>query len=441
MKEYHANTVGKNAFALVLANDFFRHLWFGQICSQLAVSIMLFVLALRVYQVTASNAAVSALFLTYGIPSVLFGMGAGAVVDHLDKRRVLILCDLLRAGTVLGFMFQPANLVYIYMLSTLNSLITQFYIPSQAPTIPRFIKGPYLVTANSLFSFTFYTSLAMGSVVAGPLLRGFGIYGIFIFISALFLTASYHAARLPKQRNLPDSILHMHIPALRHVYDRVISDMKEGIAFIVGSPQLRDALVLLTGTQIVLMILGTLGPGFADRMLEIDVHDASLLILGPVVMGIIGGALWVGWAGTKLSPRALIEKGVVGAGVILILIALTVRLKSIAGLYWLSKPWIIMPLEFFFFVSLGVANSMLDVPASSILQKETTERMRGRIYGILTSAIGGVGIVPVILGGVLADMLGVGKVIFFLGVSIVVYGIYRKWAGAVLVNHQRMSGK
>lgn len=163
------------------------------------------------------------------------------------------------------------------------------------------------------------------------------------------------------------------------------------------------------------MILGTLGPGFADRMLEIDIHDASLLILGPVVMGIIGGALWVGWVGAKYSASVLIERGVVWTGVILILISLTVRLKSIVGLSWSFDPWMIVPIEFLFFVSLGVANSMLDVPANSLLQTETSERMRGRIYGILTSAIGGVGILPVIIGGVLADVIGVGKVIFFWG--------------------------
>ena len=51
--------------------------------------------------------------------------------------------------------------------------------------------------------------------------------------------------------------------------------------------------------------------------------------------------------------------------------------------------------------------------------------MRGRVYGILTAAVGGVGMVPVIIGGVLADVVGVGRVILLLGLLILAYGIYR----------------
>ena len=92
----------------------FRSLWFGQVGSQFAVNTLLFVLALRVYQNTGSNTAVSALFLAYGIPSLLFGMAAGAAVDRLDKRRILMYCDLARGLLVLLLLF-----VVNYLCSTL----------------------------------------------------------------------------------------------------------------------------------------------------------------------------------------------------------------------------------------------------------------------------------------------------------------------------------
>jgi len=77
----------------------------------------------------------------------------------------------------------------------------------------------------------------------------------------------------------------------------------------------------------------------------------------------------------------------------------------------------------FFF--LGVANSMLDVPANSALQKEASGAMRGRVYGLLTAAVGGVGMLPIVLTGVLADVIGPGKVIFALGGLITLYGLWR----------------
>ena len=94
---------------------------------------------------------------------------------------------------------------------------------------------------------------------------------------------------------------------------------------------------------------------------------------------------------------------------------------------WLYEQWIILPLVFFLFILLGIANSMLDVPANSILQRQTDKDVRGRVYGVLTTAIGGLGMLPIIAGGILADVFGIGKVIFFLGVAILIYAMLREY--------------
>lgn len=372
---------------------------------------MLFALAIRVYQLTNSNAAVSGLFLTFGIPSVLFGIAAGVIVDHFDKRQILMTCDALRAFLVLMFLFHTRSIAYIYLFSTVNATITQFYIPSQAPMIPRIVKKSQLIAANSLFSFTFYTSLAVGSIFAGPLLRVLGSAGIFFLISCFFLLASYNAYQLPRQDSGVRSIFSPRIPSPGRIFSRAVNDVRDGVGYILRSRFLSDAILLLTGTQIILMLLGTLGPGFADRLLRIDVHDSSLVVLGPVVAGIVVGALWVGSIGERRTSSSLIQAGVSSAGLLLILISLTVQFHS--------------RFVFLLLFLLGVANSLLDVPANSMLQRYSDERIRGRVYGMLTAAIGGVGIMPVIIGGVLADAIGIGKVIFLLGVTVSLYGMYR----------------
>ena len=103
-----------------------------------------------------------------------------------------------------------------------------------------------------------------------------------------------------------------------------------------------------------------------------------------------------------------------GAGVILLMIALIVPIRGV-------PTWLAMAL----FFCLGAANSLLDAPANSILQEEAKGSMRGRVYGMLTAAGDSVGIVPVIIGGVLADVAGVGRVILLLGIVILAYGIWR----------------
>ncbi len=412
------------SFRSVIAISSFRSLWFGQICSQLAANMTLFTLALILYRSTGSNTAVSILFLAFGIPSLLFGLMAGVIVDHVDKRRVLITCDIFRAILVVGLFFAFTNPILVYILLFIHALLTQFYVPAEAPMIPRLVPTSMLVTANSLFSFTYYSSMALGFILAGPLLRVVGAHSTFIVISILFVLASFFVSFLPAQQSVQSFTTIMR-KNLFQLFIKVIQDVREGLSYVSTSKKLFDALLLLTGTQIILTILGTLGPGFADRVLEIDVRDSSFYITAPIVIGIIVGALWVGSIGYQRSQERLIRIGILAAGSILMIISFIIRFSRVVGLQWLFESFLRLPILFFLFFLLGVANSLLDVPSNSILQSQAQGTMRSRIYGMLSSAVGGIGILPVVLGGILADVIGVGKVIFSLGFLITLYGFYR----------------
>lgn len=403
----------------------FRSLWFAQICSQLAINSLLFVLAIRLYQTTASNTAVSGLFLAYGIPAVLFGMIAGTAADHLDKRRVLMYCDLLRAILVFALFFVSGNFILVYVIMFINSVITQLYFPAEAPIIPRVVPQHLLVSANSLFAITFYSSLAVGSILAGPLLRIFGEQWIFILLGCLFIAAMWFESHIPTMAHGVlgfRTVLNFHIS---HIVHRIWEELRGGLSYVRRSAVLFDSLLLLTGTQIILMMLGTLGPGFADRSLGIDIRDVSILIVGPAVLGILIGAMWVGNVGYKFQNKTLINVGVLSAGVLLVSISFIASLRHNVFFVSYVPSLVFLGISILLFFLLGFANSLLDVPANSLLQQEANGDMRGRVYGMLTAAVGGVGILPVITGGVLADTVGVGKVIFLLGVVIVLYGLYR----------------
>jgi MFS transporter, DHA3 family, macrolide efflux protein len=420
-----SNNSSTSTFLAVLQTGAFKHLWFAQICSQIAANSLIFILGLRIYQTTQSNTAVSILFIVYGIPAVLFGLIAGTIVDKIDNRKTLLICDIGRAFVALGFLFFPTQIILIYIFTFINAMISQFYVPAEAPTIPRLVPPNLLVTANSMFSFTYFSSLALGSITAGPLLRLFGSQGVFLFIIILFLIAALNVSRLPssgiKKRSLEEILDNTPL----YLIGRVIVNIKEALSYVRQIPELFDALLLLVGTQVMLALLATLGPGFADRVMGIDVRDSSLLITGPAVLGIISGALWVGHFSSKIKPFKLIKVGIISAGLLLIIIAITVRLSRFSWLSWLFIPMFTVPLEFSLFYLLGFANSFLDVPANSILQSQSDERIRGRVYGILAASVGGLGVLPVIVGGLLADAIGVGKVILLLGTVIFIYGIWR----------------
>jgi MFS family permease len=404
----------------------FRYLWFGQICSQVASNSLIFVLALQLYRLTYSNTAVSMMFLIYGLSAMLLGLVAGTVVDKLHNRKVLISCDLLRAAIVLLYIFIPKNIATIYLLTFLNSVITQFYVPAEAPTIPHLVPRHLVVAANSVFSFTYYSSLAAGSVLAGPILRIFGPENVYIALGVLFLIAAFCVSQINDfAKSAGKDILSLLKYAPDYVIHRLIANIKEGIGYVRQSRILSDAMLLLLGTQVTIAILGTLGPGFADKVMGIDVRDSSILIMGPTVLGIILGALTIGNISRRIKSRTLIKTGITAAGIVLILIAVIVRISRINSFNWILPQQTGFIISIILFFLLGVANSMLDIPANSILQQETGGEMRGRVYGILSVGFGSIGMLPVVFSGFLADSIGVGKVILTLGILVTGYGFWR----------------
>lgn len=409
----------------VLHNRAFFHLWIGQLCTSLAVSVTMFVLALRIYQLTGSSTAVSALYLTFGVPAFLFAMASGAIVDHFDKRSVLILADIARAVVAALFLFSFGKIAVVYALAFFYAFVTQFATPSEAPTIPRLVPAKDLVSANSIYSFTFYSSLAVGSLLSGPLLRFFGPVGVFLFLALMFIISAFSVSKIPKEQGKQKLTSLIGRYSVLDMVSKVLESMSAGVEYVKTKPKLLDALLLLMGTQVTLAILATLGPAFAVQMLEVDVHDASLFLVGPAVFGIIIGAVWVGNHSKKYTPSQLIKTGITSAGALLLGIAVFVRLKHVFPFFSGSGSLLFFGLVLLLFFLLGFANSLLDVPANSVLQHEADTGMRGRVYGLLTAIVGGLGMIPVLAGGILGDMIGVGKVIFFLGILIASYGVVR----------------
>ena len=72
---------------------------------------------------------------------------------------------------------------------------------------------------------------------------------------------------------------------------------------------------------------------------------------------------------------------------------------------------------------IGFAISLVFIPSNATIQIETSESMRGRMYGLLSALIGAVSFLPVVLAGGFADLFGVGAVIGAVGVLMVILSV------------------
>lgn len=389
----------------VISNKNFRNLWLAQITSQIAINMMAFILAIRVYQETFSNTYVSLTVLSIGLPALIFGLPAGVVADYFDKKRILFLTNLLRALLVLGFFFSTKSLAWIYLLAFFASFLTQFFVPCEAPLIAKLVKPPkLLLTANSLFSLSFYSSMALGFLLSGPALSLFGTRDVFLFVSFLLFLASIFVFKLPSEHKKAV------IPWINFggKIKKLLGSIFTAFKFILNKKAVSGALFLLLLVQATVALFSSLLPGFADEVLKIKLENASLFLLGPAILGIILGSFSLSVLGKRLKRERLVSLALIFSGGFLLFL-------SSASLY------LAMILLFF----LGIAQAQVIIPANTTLQEKSRAELRGRVYGVLTSLVGGLSILPAVLGGIIADTFGVGRTIFALGALILLYGVYR----------------
>ncbi len=405
------------AFAQVLSIVSFRYLWLAQLFSQIGINLIAFVLALRVYDLTHKNTAVSVLTLAFVIPAAVFGTLAGVVVDRYDKKIVLFLCNLARAVIVLGFLFTSESIIFVVGLAFLVSLVTQFFVPAEAPAISTLVPGPKLLTANGLFTVTIFATLLSGGLFAGPFLDMFGINGTIIIISLMYFLAAFFISRIPGQTVASVIRRHVNIGRLAATYRnlsfrslrKLQIDFHEGLDYLRGHKRALFAVLLLVGSQAVVASSSTLLPGFADRVLHIPVNDASVLLMGPAILGILSGAVFMSQFGQRLWRGDLVNGGIFLVGAMMFLLGVV---RSQVGV------------QLILFV-LGFANGMVDVSANTSLQSETQESIRSRVYGIQTALAGAVFIVPMMLSGGFSDLFGVAKVFMAGGILIVAAWLFK----------------
>lgn len=390
----------------VLYNRNFLKIWFAQIASQFGLNILNFVLLLKVYELTTSNTTVSLLLLAFGVPGLLLGYLAGAYVDNIDDRKVLIITNIARALTMLLLVFLPDNLSAYYLVALLIAIASQFFIPAEGSVMPLIVEKNQLLQANSIFTSTLFVMTVLGFLLAGPALRLFNIKGTAILILVSFLIALSMVWLLPKvsKKSLTSSSL------------QLFTKLIEGIQFIWKSKEVRSALFFLTLTQTILLLMFTLAPGFLDKVLKIDVREASLVLVAPAALGLLLGAVSLNKYTRVYGTRFMVNLGILGLGLTLILLTLTEPFFQ--GDSGVGVTVILA-------IILGVGIAYINVPAFTSMQVDTEDRLRGRMYGLLVSLQSGVSLLPIILAGAFADIFGVSFVLQLLGVLVLLLGVYR----------------
>ncbi len=407
-------------FIAVLRRRDFRYLWGAQLTSQLADKFLMFTLLVFMYTLTKLASLQSVLMIAYTLPSVLLSAPSGVYADRHDKRTLMILCNVVRGGLVLliplaqlvpGLRGQAWPLVVITLLF---SSAGQIFAPAEAASIPSLVTRRQITEATSLFMTTVILTLVLGVPAATIAIGLFGNQAPFYIASVLFGVAALSVWRVSvklqaeKVSSAPPQ--------------NILRELRDGIDILRGSPALRLGLYQLALAIVVVFTIFALGPVYLVEVLKRS-DDETYIVLVPAMVGLIitGGLL--GQRPTFSRATTLVA-GIALAGVSLLIMGIVPDLLRTHGFANLM-----VPLAVVVGVVFGCALGALLIPAFTLLQERTDADSRGRIFGGIFTVINAAVAIPLLLAGVVSDLIGVARVVAALGALLILVAVAVRWLG------------
>lgn len=404
----------------------FLFLMLSEFFSQIAFNMQHFVLIFIIYEITHSNTAVSGIILSFTIPAILFSLLAGVYVDRWNKKSVLFFTNLIRAFLLLPFLIPNAHPSIIYTLTFFIAVATQFFLPAESSIIPILIPEKLLVAGNAVFSAGIFTTVFIGYILSGPVLLFFGRTISFILLTALFFLSALFILFV----NVPQKKIKK-ITKVKEVGKSVKYEIKEIFAFMRKAKEVTKALTTLTVSQAIIFVFAALGPGYLSTILKVRVESLSWILLAPAAVGMIVGAGALSSLSKKHNHVTLNAIGFFVTGLIFLFLPYGNQVAAKGFIQTLNHflpsvldITIVHIIVVLAFVA-GFANALIFIPANAVIQANTTENIRGRIYGFLNALTGSVSLLPVILAGGLADLIGVSQVITGIGALMLAIAIFR----------------
>jgi MFS family permease len=407
-------------------NRAFLAVWGAQILSQTAANAVTSALIILVAEITHSNTSSSFLILLAIIPAVLFGIGAGVLVDRTDRRFVLVVTNALRGVAVLPLLFFGTDVTVAYVVNFLVAAVTIFFVPAESATIPGIVRRRDLMAANSLFTFTFNGSFLLGFIILAPI--AVSLYGfdfLWSLVAAMFGVSSLLCATLPASPP-PQKAAHIISAELA---ERAFTETRQGISeafhYLRATPLVTWAMVYIALTYTLVAVAGALAPGFVREVLKLGERNV-VVIVAPAGLGVVLGLGVLNAIGGRMTRANAIGTGLMVVGLALLVLAaarplaevFTSRLGGVLGEVLPFFIGMVSVTALFF----GVAYAFITVPAMTLLQEQLRDDIRGRVFGVLNMLVSIFSFLPLIFVGPMADLWGVAPV--FVLAAMVVFAVW-----------------
>jgi DHA3 family macrolide efflux protein-like MFS transporter len=375
----------------------FSLLWVAQLVSTIGSSLTDLAAAILVFRITGSALNVGLVLMVTALPTLVFGLFAGVLVDRFDRKRILLASDLLRGLLVVSIPFavDQFGLLGLYGTIFLAASVKQFFDPAWESVLPEIASEEELIRANSFLSISSFGSTAVGFAAAGFLssLDPVKIQLPFYVDGATFLFSFVCVllVAVPKRVAIDTTTVSV-----------VFLNLREGMRTLWQIPVLRSLLIAGLPVFLAFGLWNVLLLPMAIRALDATEFEYGLQE-GLTSVGFVICALLMARFADRLPEGQWMVVSIVLMGVFGVLYGLSPNI-------WFGILMVMIT---------GFVNAPSGIARRTLLQRNTPREMRGRVFSAFFVSRDVVFLIGM-AGAALADYIDVRVLI--IGASVVLIG-------------------
>jgi Transmembrane secretion effector len=346
-----------------LGRDFWLY-FSGQLVSQVGSSFTLFALPLLVFKLTHSATNLALTTVSNFVPYLLFGLVLGALVDRVDRKRMMVLTDVGRAAVIAVLpvlaLSGALRVADIYAVAFVQSTLGILFNCGEFAAIPSLVGRDDLVAANGRIMATNSAGQILGPILAGVLVTLMSPADLLFFDAGSFAVSAASLAVIRRSFNAADR------PATaKPGVTGLLGDVGAGLRYVWSNPVLRSISVMMALINFVASTENSQLVLFAKRALAATDSEVAILFAAGAA-----GVVAVSIAAAPIRRRLSFAVTALGA---LVISGLTVTAMALVGSY---------PAALVLWAASCGFGLLLNINTSALRQAIVPDEMYGRVVSI-----------------------------------------------------------
>jgi MFS family permease len=384
-------------------NKNFLALWIGQMISFIGDYFVMLAVPIAINRLTGSAMMVGLSFMAGALPALFLGPVAGVFIDRWDRRKVMIVSDLIRAALVLLMLLvQSKEQVWIFYLANfLVSCTGQFFLPARNAVLPLVVDNrDDLLAANGLMQVIMTVGFLAGPAFAGFAIASWGETVAFVVNSFGYLASALAVLLMVVPRTTSDEF-----PSTGK-FAVVLGELRDGLSYLIKNRSTLGVMVMLSVAQLGIGAFIVVWVPFLQRFFNQGAQGVGL-VDSSFGAGMALGGLALGWFARRVRMAPLASVGMLLMGLV-------------------TLPTGYLP-TFFLVIVVNVLFGVAWVPVQSalttIMQLAVPDLMRGRVSSSLNAAVNAGGLISMGLASFAGETIGLRNVFVVVGAMFMLSGL------------------